>query len=560
MRIRALVFKAENADSAVGVELPLYGSADLEKLRQTSLPSAYLVRNEDLKAILKFKEHVVDRGVKHKAKGLSKLLLGYKQFPLIEGNFQSARQLGRSVRTLLRNARKEQDQNVYFIGIASKVFDGIWEASQMGRNVSDSGVNVDAGGSKSIDESPDVTSWMVQELYYRCQVPQDLEQRFIGNSPKAVLVRQQIVLAADSENEVLIIGDTGTGKEVVARAIHDFSSRKGKKFLAINCGGIPSTLVESELFGYVKGAFTGALNDKEGLWKTAGEGTLFLDEIGDLHLESQAKILRTLEDRKIRPLGGKAAIDVNARVIAATNRDLFALVQKGEFREDLYYRLRSFPIRTVALRHHPEDIAVLADFMWKKITKENYKQLPRQIVDSLNSYSWPGNVRELKKVLENLHLLFGAARLSLDHLKAVFYFEGQQILGQFAATKPAPGTEKRSIEQAAAALHQLKQSQEVVRSLEIQFERMHAQRETMPDAAFKFGLYELETLCRRPSLLGDTFPSVWDLLESLNRYYETFPSEAKEIKRGESQLSKAFKEVQATLKRETKRIVESVLR
>lgn len=560
MRIRALVFRSEDVVPPVGVELSLNGSVDLENLRQTLLPSAYLVHNEDLKAILKFKEHVVDRGVKHKAKGLSKLLLGYKQFPLIEGNFQSARQLGRSVHTLLRNARKEQDQNVYFIGIAPTVFDAIWEASQMGRNVSDSGVIVDGGGSMSIDESPDVASWLIQELYYRCQVPQDLADRFVGNSPSSVLVRQQIVLAANSENEVLIIGGTGTGKDLVARSIHDLSGRKGKEFLAINCGGIPSTLVESELFGYVKGAFTGALSSKEGLWETAGEGTLFLDEIGDLPLESQAKILRTLEDGEIRPVGGKAAIDVNARVIAATNRDLFALVQKGEFREDLYYRLRSFLIRTPALRHHCEDIPVLADFMWKKITRDSYRPLPRQIVESLNLYSWPGNVRELKKVLENLYTLFGSAGLSLDHLKGVFYLEGQQLPSQFVARKPAPGTEKRSIEQAAAALHQLKQSQEVVRSLEIQFDRMQAQRETLPDAAFKFGLYELETLCRRPSLLGDAFPSVWGLLESLNRYCETFPFEQKEMKKLESQLSKAFKEVQATLKKETKRVVESVIR
>ena len=560
MRIRALVFRSEDVVPPVGVELSLNGSADLENLRQTSLPSAYLVRNEDLRAILKFKDLVVDRGVKHKAKGLARLLLGYKQFPLIEGNFESARQLGRSVRALLGNARKVQDQNVYFIGIAPAIFDEIWSASKMEGDAAGSGVNVDAGRSKSIDESPDVTSWMVQELYYRCQVPQDLADRFIGNSPSTVLVRQQIVLAANSENEVLITGDTGTGKDLVARAIHELSSRKGKKFLAINCGGIPSTLLESELFGYVKGAFTGALNSKEGLWKTAGEGTLFLDEIGDLPIESQAKILRTLEDGEIRPVGGEFGLKAGARVIAATNRDLFALVQKGEFREDLFYRLRSFLIRTPALRYHGEDIPVLADFMWKKVTKDNYRPLPRQIVESLNLYSWPGNVRELKKVLENLYTLFGSAGLRLDHLKGVFYLEGQQLPSQFAATKAAAATEKRSIEQAAAALHQLKQSQEVIRSLEIQFERMVAQRENMPDAAFKFALYELETLCRRPSLLGDSFPSVWGLLESLNRHCETFPSEAKEIKRGESQLSKAFKEVQATLKKETKRIVESVLR
>ena len=559
MRIRALIFKTENPDLPLGVELPLYGSSDLENLRQTSPPSAYLVRNEDLKTIRKFEEFIVDRGVKHKAKGLSKLLLGHKLIPLIEGNFESARQLGRSIRTLLSNAKKKQDQNVYFIGIAPAIFDEIWGTSK-GVNPKDgSDIEADPLGPGSLEEYANVSSWLVRELFYRCQVPQDLTDRFIGHSPDAVLVRQLVVLAANSENEVLIIGDTGTGKEVVARAIHDLSNRKGKKFLAINCGGIPSTLLESELFGYVKGAFTGASSVKEGLWKTAGDGTLFLDEIGDLPIESQAKILRTLEDGKIWPVGSKIGIDVSARVIAATNRDLFGLAQKGEFREDLYYRLRSFLIRTPSLRRHVEDIPVLADFMWKKITKDSYKPLPRQIVESLNFYCWPGNVRELKKVLENLHTLFGVTRLSLDHLKAVFYLEGQEIPSQIAPTKPTPGVEKRNIEQVAAALHHLKQSQEVIRSLEIQFERRKTRSETTPDVAFKFGMYELEILCRQPSLFGDAFPAVWGLLESLNRYQEPFPTEEKEMKKWQSQLSEAFREVQTTLSSEKKRIVESVL-
>lgn len=158
---------------------------------------------------------------------------------------------------------------------------------------------------------------------------------------------------------MLILGDTGTGKELVARAIHDHSARRAKRFMLVNCGAIPYDLLESELFGHVKGAFTDATYDKPGLWELADKGTLFLDEIGDLHPNHQVKILRALEDKKIRPIGGTKEIEVDARIIAATNRDLFSMVQARQFREDLYYRLCPFPIYTPTLPDHPEDIPTI---------------------------------------------------------------------------------------------------------------------------------------------------------------------------------------------------------
>jgi transcriptional regulator with GAF, ATPase, and Fis domain len=168
---------------------------------------------------------------------------------------------------------------------------------------------------------------------------------------------------------VLVLGDTGTGKEVIARSIHNYSARASEKFVPVNCGAIPSELLESELFGHKRFTFTDAKYDKKGLWEITGNGTLFLDEVGDLALIHQVKILRALEENKIRPIGEVKEIRVNARVIAATNRDLFSMVKAGHFREDLYYRLRSFLLRTPGLRDHPEDIPTLARFFWKKIAR-----------------------------------------------------------------------------------------------------------------------------------------------------------------------------------------------
>lgn len=551
MQIRALIFKGEDTESPQSTELDLDGLADLEDIRNQSLPRVYLVQDEDLNEIRKFEKIIVDRGIKHKAKGLSKLLLGHTLYPVIEGNFDNERQLGRSIRTLLNNARKKQDLNAFFIGIKKPVFQTILQKSKSHGELENQAM--------PIEHFPDITSWMVHELSPVCHVPQDLMDRYIGISSKSMLVRQHIVLAANSDKEVLILGDTGTGKEIVAREIYSRSNRKNKEFQVINCGGISTTLFESELFGHAKGAFTGAIKDKAGLWEKAHGGTLFLDEIGDLHIDSQVKILRALEDGEIKRVGGLETIRVNTRVIAATNRDLFAMSQRGEFREDLYHRLHGILIRTHALRNNIEDIPVLADHFWKNITRENYRPLPMEIVDCLKLYSWPGNVRELKKVLEKLHGYFGGDNLRLDHLRGVFWMEGQEALWLVKASKVEPGLKNKIIEQAAAALNHLKRSQEDIRSLEIQFERIKSGNEKTLDITFKFGIYELEALCRQPSLFRDSFPAVWGLLECLNRYREAFHADINERGKMESQLSEAFKKAQDAISKAEKEIVDSVV-
>jgi transcriptional regulator of acetoin/glycerol metabolism len=237
------------------------------------------------------------------------------------------------------------------------------------------------------------------------EVPADLVTAYCGRSAAVDEVRKLTVLAATSDCPVLILGETGTGKEVVARQIHKLSARRPNVFVPVNCSAIPDGLAESELFGHVRGAFTGALTDKMGLWTYADRGTLFLDEIGDLPWEQQAKTLRVLEDGRYRPIGGLKEIESHPRIIAATHRDLSDMVRTGQFREDLYHRLACFPIRTPALREHPADIPVLAQYFWRDIKDDRNASLPAEVLDELRGYAWPGNARGIKAFLIRLSVV-----------------------------------------------------------------------------------------------------------------------------------------------------------
>jgi DNA-binding NtrC family response regulator len=227
----------------------------------------------------------------------------------------------------------------------------------------------------------------------------------IGLSDGMRRVQKAIGLAADSQATVLILGETGTGKELVARALHVHSQRKDHPFVAVNCAAIPADLLESELFGHVKGSFTGATSDRAGAFRDAESGTLFLDEIGDMPLAMQAKILRALQERIITPVGGKP-VPISARVIAATHRDLSKLVAAGQFREDLYYRLNVVPIAIPPLRERRSDIVPLAEhFLLAASFGSSGKQLTPAAIETLSRYDWPGNVRELRNVIERACVL-----------------------------------------------------------------------------------------------------------------------------------------------------------
>lgn len=244
--------------------------------------------------------------------------------------------------------------------------------------------------------------------YLKETAKQIFNGKIIGNSKKMQEVFDIVSKVADTNASVLIIGESGTGKEGIAASIHNKSSRNNKPFITVNCGAIPETLIESELFGYEKGAFTGANARKAGRFDRAQGGTLFLDEIGELSLPLQVKILRVLQEKEFERVGGSEVIKSDVRIIAATNRDLDKMVEKGEFREDLLYRLKVIPVYLPPLRERKEDIPLLVEYFIDKYSKEVNKgklTMEKETLDLLKSYDFPGNIRELENLIERLIIL-----------------------------------------------------------------------------------------------------------------------------------------------------------
>ncbi|MGB9698384.1 MAG: sigma-54-dependent transcriptional regulator [Thermodesulfobacteriota bacterium] len=228
-------------------------------------------------------------------------------------------------------------------------------------------------------------------------------ENIVGRSPQMLKIYKTIARVADSKSTVLITGESGTGKELIARAIHYNSSRASRPFIAIDCSSLAENLLESELFGHVRGAFTGAIANKRGLFEEANNGTCFLDEIGDISLAMQAKLLRVLQEHEIKRVGGTETIKIDVRIIAATNKNLEALVAEKKFREDLFYRLNVVTIHLPPLRERLEDIELLAEHFLNKFATENNKPVPhlsKEALELLKRYNWPGNVRELENVIE----------------------------------------------------------------------------------------------------------------------------------------------------------------
>jgi two-component system NtrC family response regulator len=223
---------------------------------------------------------------------------------------------------------------------------------------------------------------------------------------------------AQSDASVLITGESGTGKELLAKGIHLNSKRRQKPFITVNCPSIPSTLLESELFGHVKGAFTGAISDRPGKFEQANGGTLFLDEIGDLELQLQSKLLRFLQDQTFERVGSNKEIEVNVRVIAATNRNLDQLLKEGKFREDLYYRLHVVPIHMPLLRDHADDIPFLINHFLQKAVPSRSIDISKKALSSLQNYSWPGNIRELENTISHILVFLKSNRISYGDLPA----------------------------------------------------------------------------------------------------------------------------------------------
>jgi len=242
-------------------------------------------------------------------------------------------------------------------------------------------------------------------------------EEIVGASPPLRAVLSHLSKVAPTESTVLITGETGTGKELIARAIHKRSSRSSRAFVSVNCAAIPSSLIASELFGHEKGAFTGALQRRQGRFELADGGTLFLDEVGELPAETQIMLLRVLQEREFERVGGSGPIRANVRVIAATNRDLQAAVADGSFRADLFYRLNVFPLDVPALRERRSDVPLLAEYFIHRYAKrvgKHIRSVTRETSELLQSYDWPGNIRELQNVIERAVIVSDSETLSID--------------------------------------------------------------------------------------------------------------------------------------------------
>jgi formate hydrogenlyase transcriptional activator len=253
---------------------------------------------------------------------------------------------------------------------------------------------------------------------------EDIFEGMVGRSAALRRMLRDLQVVAPTDSGVLILGETGTGKELVARAIHNLSPRRDRAFIKLNCAAIPSGLLESELFGHERGAFTGALTRKPGRFEVADKGTLFLDEVGDIPLELQPKLLRVLQEHEFERLGSTRTQQVDVRVVAATHRDLKQMVEDGEFRRDLYYRLHVFPLPVPALRKRREDIPVLVRHFvdeYARRMNRHIETIPLQAIEALRSYSWPGNVRELQNFIERAVILSPGSALHppLAELKEV---------------------------------------------------------------------------------------------------------------------------------------------
>lgn len=264
--------------------------------------------------------------------------------------------------------------------------------------------------------------------------PVDLFRSLVGSSRAIQQVRKMVEQVADSEANVLILGESGTGKEVVARNLHYHSSRRGKPFVPVNCGAIPADLLESELFGHEKGAFTGAINAREGRFEMAEGGTLFLDEIGDMSLTMQVKILRVLQEKTFERVGSNTSLTTDVRIIAATHRDLESAIREGGFREDLYYRLNVFPIEMPPLRDRLEDIPLLVNELVRRIEheKRGSVRLSPGAIYALCQYGWPGNVRELANLIERLAILHPYGVVEASHLPEKFRIDERMDVEQLA--------------------------------------------------------------------------------------------------------------------------------
>ena len=556
--IGSIMFTIENDGLKVEpVELDVRTSGRFkENLSVLSSPSVCVIDAAHLGLLrcIEFQDIIVDRG-KKTTQPLTRYFCGQKKIPVLEAEYGSAGKLKGPVEAFLLKAVSGDDpceaNYVGILGIPKRVYEDLVKQIEGGVQ------------KKTRAQEP---STLLMRLKADKVEPEELSKAFVGRSEDAQIVRQLILRAADTKNPVLILGDSGTGKEVVAREIHKYSSRGSRDLVTLNCAAISPYLLEMELFGCEPGVTGHKHRGKKGLWEEAHGSTLFLDEIGDLIIDHQAKILRALQEGKFRRVGGEKDIVSNARIVAATNKDVFAMAQTNDFREDLYYRLRGFVIRTSPLRQHPDDIPLLAQEFWKKLAGEKAKSLSPEIIDRLKSYSWPGNARDLQLVLSSLRTLYPkqaqAGDLQVLHLEDAFHQRGHED-GCQKSTIPFDLLPRvlriDSLRHLNRVFDILYATQLAIHPL---VQRKRQQQQTIEDVQTSLELrrQELEICCKNDRLFNNKslFLDVFNILGMLMAFQtELYEDPEKARNDWDLELSKKVSQVIDTLKKEISQVREN---
>ena len=459
-------------------------------------PAAVVVKNADVPAVLAaLGDRVADRGVKHPAVRLTRLVLGQQGILAIRGSYTSAGHMLGSLRTFRRNALRRGEEPRCIIGVDEGVFEEAW------RREPSADAAVEAAGAGR--EAPGDPASLLRMLPRDPELEQ-LAERFVGRSPHVRVVRHLIARAAETRRTVLILGDVGTGKTLAAHCIHDLYPGSSP-FVSINGLALNSPTFESDFFGaVVRSGSRGRPTRKPGLWEQAKGGILYLDEIAALSLAQQTRLNDALRSDEFRPQGGPVQPLPEAQLVVSSARDLGAMARSGEFLADLYYRLREFTIHTPALRDRPEDVPVLAQFLWTTLAGPNARPLPEPVLAALQTYPWPGNVRELKSTLSTLRTLFGDAKLGPRHVEAVMAGQGFDAPPK-TARDPSPSKEGDRMR----CVRHLLRTEEILQSLRHAVRPLAKRRRApAPDAAASgietVGrlLTELDLLFFNPSLFG----------------------------------------------------------
>ena len=562
MKIKAIHFKLEGQTAEPSREdVSLNSAQDIFRLKEENPRSAFVIVADHLKFFREdpaFKSNVIDCGYQKDSWELSRSMLHQSDVPIIEGKFKSVARLRRGVESLLRKVVAKQDGNIYFIGTKKALFQELWEQADPAIT------NVPMPSTPKFPRrtmTGNLSTRILLNMMPSSREPEEFAEEYVGDSDDVKLVRQLAIRAAINSVPVLILGESGTGKEIIARNIHRFSDRSNRQFVSINCSAIPRELLEMELFGCEPDVIQKGYPLKIGLWEYARNGTLFLDEVGDLTPDHQVKILRAIAEKKIRRVGGLKDIPVEARIISATNRDLFQMVQSKTYRTDLYFRLRGFLISTPALRDHRDDIPHISQILWRRIVGNACPPLSDDILQELQTYQWQGNVRELKVLLGNAVTLFGNRGMRVEHIRALRLYEEQ--VGAYLTKGLAKGREM--VPHWMDRLRHLRQVEEFINAFEQSLDhfpedRRMVDRETARiQEVFRNRRDELELIWQnRQHLPANADRAVEELRSTLGHFQHLVDADIKEAFKKRGALRRKLDRVLPVILKEAGSLLKSV--